>query len=178
MQAGRGSGCVVCVASTDWFVDKSREACPSHGLVVLFMVSGHLLLTDIYPPPGWNYGLELCRLGLWLGLSIPRNRRHMSLKTETRIKGRIILQSTRLEMAVVKDKHIKKKPIIYVLFVFDLDGDCKFIKNRTFSWSEKYVPGWHPGWMNRKFCLQKGGSHEHISFVFLGLPKIGPNRYT
>jgi len=30
-----------------------------------------------------------------------------------------------------KDKHIKIKSRIYVLFVFDLDGECKFIKKRT-----------------------------------------------
>ena len=29
---------------------------------------------------------------------------------------------------IIKDKHIKMKPRIYVLFVFDLDGECKFIK--------------------------------------------------
>ena len=29
---------------------------------------------------------------------------------------------------VVKDKHIKTKPRIYVPFVFDLGGECKFIK--------------------------------------------------
>jgi len=32
---------------------------------------------------------------------------------------------------VVKDKHIKMKPRIYVLFVFDLDGESKFIKNKA-----------------------------------------------
>ena len=32
---------------------------------------------------------------------------------------------------VVKDKHIKIKPRTYVLFVFDFDGQCKFIKNKT-----------------------------------------------
>jgi len=31
----------------------------------------------------------------------------------------------------VKDKHIKMKPRIHVLFVFDLDGECKFIKKKT-----------------------------------------------
>jgi len=30
-----------------------------------------------------------------------------------------------------KGKHIKIKPRIYVLFVFDLDGQCKFIKNKN-----------------------------------------------
>jgi len=32
---------------------------------------------------------------------------------------------------VVKDKHIEMKPRIYVLFVFDLDREGKFIKNKT-----------------------------------------------
>jgi len=34
---------------------------------------------------------------------------------------------------VVKDKHIKIKPRICALFVFDLDGEYKFIKNKIFS---------------------------------------------
>jgi len=47
------------------------------------------------------------------------------------------LQSTLVEMASRKNKHIKMKPRIYLLFVFDLDGECKFngeckfIKNKT-----------------------------------------------
>jgi len=32
---------------------------------------------------------------------------------------------------VVKDKHIRMKPRIYVLFVFDLGGECKFIKKQN-----------------------------------------------
>jgi len=32
---------------------------------------------------------------------------------------------------VVKDKHIEMKPGICVPFVIDLDGKCKFIKNKT-----------------------------------------------
>jgi len=58
-------------------------------------------------------------------------------ETEPRIKrentiGYILLQSTHVwKCPVVKDKHIKIKPRIYVLFVFDLDGECKFIKNKT-----------------------------------------------
>ena len=32
---------------------------------------------------------------------------------------------------VVKHKHIGMKPGIYILFVFDLDGECKFIKKKT-----------------------------------------------
>jgi len=39
----------------------------------------------------------------------------------------------RWKWPVVKDKHIRMKPKIYVhvLFVFDLDGECEFIKNKT-----------------------------------------------
>jgi len=40
---------------------------------------------------------------------------------------------------VVKDKHIKIKPRICVLFVFDLYGECKFIKNKT---------NWLPAWLD------------------------------
>jgi len=46
---------------------------------------------------------------------------------------------------VVKDKHIKMKPRnIYILFVFDLDGECKFIKNKTLQ-----LCSWLP-----PFCIQ------------------------
>jgi len=31
----------------------------------------------------------------------------------------------------VNDKHIKIEPRICVMFVFDLDGKCNFIKNKT-----------------------------------------------
>ena len=56
---------------------------------------------------------------------------------------------------VVKDKHIKMKPRIYVLCVFDLDGEYKFIKNKTLWLLKKYVLGCNLGWMNRRFCIQK-----------------------
>ena len=58
---------------------------------------------------------------------------------------------------VVKDKHIKMKPRIYVLCVFDLDGEYKFIKNKTLWLLKKYVLGCNLGWMNRRFCIQKDG---------------------
>jgi len=38
------------------------------------------------------------------------------------------------EWPIIKDKHIKMKPRIYVLFVFDLDGECKFIKRKHYSY--------------------------------------------
>jgi len=28
-----------------------------------------------------------------------------------------------------------------------------------------YVLGCHLGWVNKRFCIQKGGSEEHISFI-------------
>jgi len=59
------------------------------------------------------------------------------------------------------------KPRICVLFVFDLDGECKFIKNTTISLVKKYVLGCHLGWMNRRFCIRKGGSFfQHASPCF------------
>jgi len=59
------------------------------------------------------------------------------------------------------------KPRIRVLFVFDLDGECKFIKNTTISLVKKYVLGCHLGWMNRRFCIRKGGSFfQHASPCF------------
>jgi len=69
------------------------------------------------------------------------------------------LQSTRVEMASrKKNKHIKMKPRIYVLFVFDLDGKYKFIKNKTLQLLKKYVLSCHVGWVNRRFCIQCIGS--------------------
>jgi len=35
-------------------------------------------------------------------------------------------------MAVVKEKHVGIEPRIYVLFVFELNDECKIIKNETF----------------------------------------------
>ena len=32
---------------------------------------------------------------------------------------------------VIKDRDFRIKPRICVLFVFDLDGECRFIKNKT-----------------------------------------------
>ena len=60
----------------------------------------------------------------------------MTLKTEPRIKqenniGYILYKVYMWKWPGAKDKHIKIKPRIYVLFVSDLDGECKFIKNKT-----------------------------------------------
>jgi len=49
------------------------------------------------------------------------------------LKAKIMLATFLAEVhewPIIKDKHIKMKPRIYVLFVFDLDGECKFIKNK------------------------------------------------
>ena len=56
-----------------------------------------------------------------------------SLKTEPKITwenniGYILCKVHVWKWPVVKDKHIKMKPLIYVLFALDLDGECKFIK--------------------------------------------------
>jgi len=67
---------------------------------------------------------------------------------------------------VVKDKHIKIKPTICVLFVFDLDGKCKFIKKQNII-VIKEICSWLPPcldhWMNRRrFCLQKGDVSQYL----------------
>jgi len=60
------------------------------------------------------------------------------------------------------------KPRIYV-FVFDLDGECKFIKNKTLWLLKKYVLGCHLGSLDMKrFCMQvyrydKRDSPENIA---------------
>jgi len=49
------------------------------------------------------------------------------------------LQSTRVwKWPVVKDKHMKMKPKICVLFAFDFVGECRFIKNKTLYLLKKY----------------------------------------
>ena len=61
---------------------------------------------------------------------------------------------------IVQTYQNKAKNLYTIYFVFDLDGECKFI-------TTKYVLlSCHLGWMNRRrFCLQKGGSQEHISLI-------------
>jgi len=59
---------------------------------------------------------------------------------------------------------------VYYLFVFDLDGECKFIKTKHYSDSRNRLAyvllSCHLGRMNRRrFGLQKGGSQEHISLI-------------
>jgi len=58
----------------------------------------------------------------------------------------------------------KAKNLCTIYFVFDLDGKCKL---------KKYVLlSCHLGWMNRRrFCLQKGGSQEHIALITKNRPK-------
>jgi len=74
-----------------------------------------------------------------------------------KLRGESVCRIIVWKRPVVKDKHIKMKPRIYVLCVFDLDGEYKFIKNKTLWLLKKYVLGCNLGWMNRRFCIQKDG---------------------
>jgi len=63
-----------------------------------------------------------------------------SLKTERKIKrknnrpiGYILCKVHVWKWLVIKDKYIKIKPGIYVLFVFDLDGECNSLKTKRYS---------------------------------------------
>ena len=57
------------------------------------------------------------------------HKRRQSLKLSQELKRKIILATFfAWKWPVVKDKHINMKTRIYVLFVFDLDGECKCIK--------------------------------------------------
>ena len=38
-----------------------------------------------------------------------------------------------LKWPAIKDKDVKIEPRIYVLFVLDFSGECKFIESETFS---------------------------------------------
>ena len=87
---------------------------------------------------GFKSGMKE-RVGDGKLIIIPMKTRQ-SLKTEPRIKREIgyILCELGLNVwkwPIVKYKHIKIKPrICYtVYFVFDLDGECKFIKTKQYS---------------------------------------------
>ena len=55
----------------------------------------------------------------------------------------------------------KAKNLCTIYIVFDLDGECKFIKTKHYSDQRNLF--FLVGWMNRRrFGLQKGGSQEHI----------------
>jgi len=61
------------------------------------------------------------------------------LKTEPRIKrentiGYIHRKVHVWKWPVVKDKHDKMKPRIYVLFVFDLDSECNALKTKHYGY--------------------------------------------
>ena len=43
-------------------------------------------------------------------------------------------------------------------FVFDLDGECKFIRTKHYSDKKYVLLSCHLGWVNRRFSLQKGGN--------------------
>jgi len=49
-------------------------------------------------------------------------------------------------MASRNRENIKIEPVIYVLFIFALDGDCRTIKRKPW-YSLKYIFGCHLGWM-------------------------------
>ena len=67
---------------------------------------------------------------------------------------------------VVKDNHVLIKRRINVVFVFDLNGECKLIKNKTLYlwWPKKHVVGC-------RFCFQKDATKSTflltIMFCFL-----------
>jgi len=70
----------------------------------------------------------------------PHKRRRSRWKMS---QGYILCKVHVWKWPVVEDKHIKMKPRIYVLFVFDLAGESKFIKNKTLQLLKKYVLGCH-----------------------------------
>jgi len=80
------------------------------------------------------------------------------------------LQSTHSwKWPVVKDKHIKITRRICVLFVFDLDSECKFINNKIMVIKEKNRPmllaAALRGWMDsRRFCFAEIATVENIFF--------------
>ena len=92
--------------------------------------------------------------------------RHSRWKLSQELKGKqatFLAKYTCVEMASrkIQTYQNKAKNLCTIYFVFD--GECKFIKTKHYS--EKYVLlSCHLAWMNRRrFCLQKGGSQEHIS---------------
>jgi len=78
------------------------------------------------------------------------------------------LQSIRAwKWPVVKDKHIKIKRRICLLFVFDLDSECKFINNKIMVIKEKnmLLAAALRGWMDgRRFCFAEIATVENIFF--------------
>jgi len=52
------------------------------------------------------------------------------------------------------------KPRIYVLFVSNFDGNCKFIKTEHDSYERNMSLACHLGWMNKIFCTQKGDNYR------------------
>ena len=95
---------------------------PQRGDRIVTIDSVTSLLPYVYAtmPPNWH----------------PHKKTTQSLTTEPRIKRKnsisyILCKVDVWKWPVVKGKHIKMKPRIYVLFVFYLDGECKFVKNKT-----------------------------------------------
>ena len=104
-----------------------------------------------------------CRSRLTYRAIPGHKRRHCRWKLSQELKGKIhmlhSLQSIRAwKWPVVKDKHIKIKRRICLLFVFDLDSECKFINNKIMVIKEKnmLLAAALRGWMDgRRFCWQK-----------------------
>jgi len=94
-----------------------------------------------------------------------------SLKTEPRIKrgiGDILCKVHVSEWLVVKYKHIKTKPRICILFILCLTWtvNASSLKQNIIVLKKYVLLSYHFGLMNRRrFCLQKGGSQEHISLI-------------
>jgi len=64
-------------------------------------------------------------------------------------------------MASRKRQTIKMKPIIYVLSVFDLDGECKFIKNKTTELLKMFLAATLVE-INRRLGIKKGDRRQCI----------------
>jgi len=73
------------------------------------------------------------------------------------------LQSTR----VVKDKHIKTKPRIYVAYYLCLTWtvNANSLKNKIVRLLKKYVLGCHFSVYIISYSSNQGGSQEHISLI-------------
>jgi len=57
------------------------------------------------------------------------------------------------------------KNLCSLLFVFDLDSECIFIKNKIVRLLKKYVLGCHFSVYIISYSSNQGGSQEHISLI-------------
>ena len=53
----------------------------------------------------------------------------------------------------VQDNNTEIEPRILLVFVLELDDECRIIKNKTLMIKEKYVLGCHLTWMDRRDTL-------------------------